>query len=257
MPADDVDNGTDNENHYGSTFTVAPQADSGWPPPAHLDRDGFEASAAGTVLTMVGDEGEVGSSTLQLTKVFTANPTDESITIDYQVTNTGTASATWAPWQVTRVPRNGITFFPTGTGSCAGTCPEELPITEAGGFSFWEYNADEVGEGSPGGGNAWGDKWVGDGTGGWLAHAHDGVLLLFQFPDVAAANFPPGDGDIAIYASAQAPYVEIEPEGAYAPIAPGATSSWKVKWSLTAIPENVTATPGQALGEFAAALVTP
>jgi hypothetical protein len=257
VPESAVEDDDENNNHYGSTFTLAPQADSGWPPPEHLDRDGFEASAAGLVLTMVGDDGPVGDSTLQLTKVFTANPADNSVTIDYQVTNAGGASATWAPWQVTRVPRNGITFFPTGTGSCTGDCPEELPMTEASGFSFWEYNGDDVGTGSPGGGNAWGDKWVGDGSGGWLAHAHDGVLLLLQFPDVAAASFPPGDGDIAIYASADAPYVEIEPEGAYAPIEPGATLSWKVKWSLTAIPENVAATPGQALGEFASGLVAP
>lgn len=204
---------------------------------------------------MVGEAGDVGGSTIQLTKVFTANP-DGSIVVDYQVTNMGAASATWAPWQVTRVPRNGITFFPTGPGSCSGTCPTELPITEAGGYSFWQYNSDDVGEGSAGGGNAWGDKWVGDGANGWLAHAHDGVLLLMQFPDVAAAQFPPNDGDIAIYASADAPYVEIEPEGAYAPIAANATLSWKVKWSLHAIPDGVAFEPGAALGDLAEGLAT-
>lgn len=255
VPESAVASDSDNDNHYGSTFTLAPQADSGWPPPEHLDRDRFEASAEGAVLTLIGEPGPVGTATIQLTKVFTADPTDHSITIDYQITNAGASSATWAPWQVTRVPRNGITFFPTGTGSCSGTCPTELTIAKAGGFSFWEYDASDVGAGSPGGGNAWGDKWVGDGANGWLAHAHDGVVLLFQFPDVAAAQFPPGDGDIAIYASAQAPYVEIEPEGAYAPIAAGATLSWKVKWSLHAIPDDVPEEPSEALGQFVSGLV--
>jgi hypothetical protein len=256
VPETAVDNDSGNENHFGSTFTLAPQADSGWPPPEHLDTDAFDASAAGTVLTMVGDEGDVGDSTIQLTKVFTADPTNNSIVVDYQVTNRGAASATWAPWQVTRVPRDGITFFPTGTGTCTGACPEELSIAEVSGYSFWEYNVDDIGPSSPGGGNEWGDKWVGDGAKGWLGHVHDGVLLLLQFADVAAADFPPDDGDIAIYASAQAPYVEIEPEGAYAPIAAQATLSWKVKWSLHEIPETTAATPGQALGDFADGIAT-
>lgn len=249
VPESEVEGSSDgNENNYGSTFTLAPQADSGWPPPAHLDTDNYNARADGAVLTMTSDTGDVDGSSIQVTKVFTADATTQTVTIDYQVTNAGTGSASWAPWQITRVPRNGITFFPTGmpiTGR-----PTELTIDAAGGYNFWAYDAADVDD------NEWGDKYIGDGTKGWLAHAHDGVLFLMQFTDVAPAAFADAEGEIAIYASKQDAYVEIEPQGAFQPIAAGETLSWKVKWSLRAIPDTVAEEPAAALGDFADGVAT-
>lgn len=236
-----------NENNFGSTFTLSPQADSGWPPPEHMDTDTYAAAAEGAVLTMESDSGDVNGSDIQVTKVFTADAANNTITIEYRVTNGGSGSASWAPWQITRVPRNGITFF--GTGSAVSGVPAELTIEEAGAYSFWSYSAADVDE------HEWGDKWVGDGK-GWLAHAHEGVLLLMQFDDIEPAQFADGEGEIEIYASAQDPYVEIEPQGAYAPIAGGSTLSWSVKWSLHAIPDTVAEEPGQALGDLASGLAT-
>lgn len=237
-----------NENNYGSTFTLSPQAESGWPPPEHIDTDNYAGQAEGAVLTLASDDGDVNGSSIQVTKVFTADATNGTVSIDYQVTNTSGASASWAPWQVTRVPRNGITFFPTG--NAVSGVPAELTIEAAGGYDFWKYDANDVDE------HEWGDKYVGDGTKGWLAHAHDGVMLLMQFDDIAPAAFAEGEGEIEIYASKDDAYVEIEPQGAYAPIAAGATLSWTVKWSLHAIPQEVAEEPSAALGDFADGLAT-
>lgn len=244
----------DNSNNYGSTFTLAPQSASGWPPPVHLDTAAYTGGAEGAVLTLASEDRAGNDPRIQVTKVFTADAANQTITIDYQVTNTGGTSVSWAPWQITRVPRNGVTFFPTGSGVCSG-CPAELTITPAGDYSFWKYDASDVGTADDNG-NEWGDKFTGDGTRGWLAHAHSNTLLLLQFEDVLSSSFAPNDGEIAIYASAQDPYVEIEPQGAYAPIAAGATLSWKVKWSLHLIPQSVAVQPGEALGDFADTLAT-
>lgn len=249
VPEDAVADSSDgNENNFGSTFTLSPQADSGWPPPEHIDTDAYAGGAEGEVLTLASDPGDINGSTIQVTKVFTADAASGTITVQYQVTNSGTGSASWAPWQITRVPRNGITFFPTGMA--VSGVPAELTIQASGGYNFWKYDAGDVDE------HEWGDKYVGDGARGWLAHAHSGVLLLMQFADIAPSTFAEGEGEIEIYASKQDAYVEIEPQGAYAPIAGGATLSWSVKWSLHEIPGTVAAEPGQALGDFADGLAT-
>lgn len=237
-----------NENNYGSTFTLAPQADSGWPPPAHIDTAAYTASAEGAELTLVSRSGNINGSPIQVTKVLTADAASESITVGYRVKNDGTTAVSWAPWQITRVPRDGITFFPTGSAITGR--PAELTIATAGAYSFWKYNAADVDD------NDWGDKFIGDGSKGWLAHATDGVLFLMQFPDAAPANFAPGEGEIAIYASRQDAYVEIEPQAELTSIAAGETLSWKVKWSLHAIPDTVEQAVGTSLGDFADQLAT-
>jgi hypothetical protein len=73
---------------------------------------------------------------------------------------------------------------------------------------------------------------------------------------VAPSAFAEAEGEIAIYASRQDAYVEIEPQGAFEPIAGGETLSWKVKWSLRAIPDTVAEEPGPALGDFADGIAT-
>jgi hypothetical protein len=237
-----------NENNYGSTLTLAPQADSGWPPPAHLDTAAYTASAEGAALTLVSRSGNVNGSPIQVTKVLTADAASESILVDYRIKNDGTTAVSWAPWQITRVPRNGITFFPTG--SALSGRPAELTIATAGTYSFWKYNAADVDD------NDWGDKVIADGSKGWLGHATDGVLFLMQFPDAAAAKAAPAEGEIAIYASRQDAYVEIEPQAEYTPIPAGDTLSWKVKWSLHSIPDTVEQAVGTSLGDFADQLAT-
>jgi hypothetical protein len=256
---DESDVAGDNANNFGSTFWLSPQSawnDDGWPPPTHMDSEEYAGAAAGETLTLTGPQGSASGSdntnALSVNKVFTPDAAHNAITVEYEIKNNGTSASTeWAPWQITRVPSEGITFFPSGV-----TVPglkAELSITAQGDYSFWQYDADDISDDD---GETHGDKFIGDGTGGWLAHVHEGVLLLLQFTDTVPDNFAPDDGEIAIYASAADPYIEIEPQGGLVSIPANGTSSWKVRWSLHVLPDEVAAEPGEALGAFAQGIAT-
>lgn len=250
-----------NANNYGSTFWLSPQSQwnaGGWPPPEHIDSDSYSTTAEGPVLTLVGDEGsgsDDNTADIAITKVITADPANNAVVIEYQMNNGGSAaSLEWAPWEITRVGVDGISFFPTGPGDCDSGCPKELTIAEQGAYSFWAYDEADITDSANG--SEYGDKWVGDGAKGWIGHVSDGVLLLLQFEDIAAGDAAPKEGDVEIYGSAQDPYVELEPQGAAKAIPAGGSISWKVRWSLHTLPESVQAVPGAALGDFADGLAT-
>ncbi len=255
---EDLVSGGDNANNYGSTFWLSPQADwndDGWPPPTHIDSDDYEGAAAGEVLTLTGPEGTDSASEptndISIVKVFTPDAAHNAITVDYQMHNAGAAAADWAPWQITRVPSEGITFFPSGQ-AVAGL-KAELPMTKVGDYSFWKYSDADISDAD---GADHGDKFIGDGAQGWMAHVHEGVLLLLQFADTASSDFATDDGEIAIYASATDPYIEIEPQGGVTSIPAGGSASWKVRWSLHTLPPEMAAEPGADLGDFAKGLAT-
>lgn len=248
----------DNKNNYGSTFWLSPQSEwntNSWPPPTHIDSETYAVSAAGEVLTLTGPAGTDSASQptngISIVKVFTPDPTNNAITVDYQMHNAGNAAAEWAPWQITRVPSQGITFFPTGQN--VPGLKAELTITKAGAYSFWKYDEADVKDAN---GADHGDKFIGDGAGGWMAHVHEGVLLLLQFTDASPSKFAKDDGEIAIYASASDPYIEIEPQGEVVSVPAKGSASWKVRWSLHTLPSEVAAEPTEALGEFANTLAT-
>lgn len=249
-----------NANNYGSTFWLSPQSqwnEGGWPPPEHIDSDDYEASVEGPMLTLVGEEGsgaDDNTADIAITKIITPDDANNAVTIEYQMKNNGAAaSLEWAPWEITRVGVNGVSFFPTGPGDCDAGCPKELTIAAQGAYSFWAYDNGDISDAD---GSEYGDKWVGDGAKGWIGHVSEGVLLLLQFEDIAAGDAAPKEGDVEIYASAQDDYVELEPQGAAKSIPAGESISWKVRWSLHTLPGSLAAEPGTALGEFADAVAT-
>jgi hypothetical protein len=112
----------------------------------------------------------------------------------------------------------------------------QLEVKKVGDWSWWLYDASQISET---GDEQYGAKQIEDAGGGWLAHATtDNVLFLMTFSDTPAAQFAPGDGEIAIYASPPSTdqYVEIEPQGAYTTIAAGMSATWTVTWSLHSLP---------------------
>lgn len=255
---EDLVSGGDNANNFGSTFWLSPQAQwnaDGWPPPTHIDSEDYSAEAAAEVLTLTGPAGTDSASEptndVSIVKVFTPDAAHNAIMVEYQMNNGGAAAAEWAPWQITRVPSEGITFFPSGE-AVAGL-KAELPMTKVGEYSFWQYNDADISDAD---GADHGDKFIGDGAQGWMAHVHEGILLLFQFADTAPADFATDDGEIAIYASASDPYIEIEPQGGVIAVPPNGSASWKVRWSLHTLPTEIAAEPGAALGDFAKELAT-
>ena len=87
----------------------------------------------------------------------------------------------------------------------------------------------------------------------WTAN----YLLVKSFADTSPAEAAPGEAEIEIYANAGHTYVEVENQGAYVHLAPGAATAWTVRWMLRKL--DLAATPARVgsapLLEFVRSLV--
>jgi hypothetical protein len=219
------------DDAFGSTFWPSPQSAWPWPPPAEIDTEAYAATvdASGTVSL----EGRASAATnLKVSKRFTANLSREAIELEYAMTNTGTEPAKWAPWEITRMPADGLAFWPTG-GVPFGDAP--LAASAELGHT-WCTPAQTEGEG----------KLFADGAGGYLAYVVGDRLLLKLFQDTAAGAAAPGEAEIELYVNPDHTYVEVEQQGAYASIAPGAVVRWKVTWYVRKLPTGMASSASRA-----------
>jgi hypothetical protein len=221
-----------NALNYGSTFWTSPQSQWNWPPPPNLDDSAYTMSVVCTSIVGVSAPVTFGTTTYVVTKRYTPNVAKGAIDIEFSVQNTGTAAITLAPWEITRVAPNGITFFPSGEVYTT----TQLMNQDQGGITWMDYAA------AIGTGTGTGKKLFADGTGGWLAHAGNGLLLVKTFTDVDKASQAPGEGEIEMYLDAA--YEEVENQGIYAPIEAGASATWSVTWYLKAIPTGTDVSVG-------------
>ncbi|HEX7499431.1 MAG TPA: DUF4380 domain-containing protein, partial [Polyangia bacterium] len=77
-------------------------------------------------------------------------------------------------------------------------------------------------------------------------HVGGDLLLVKAFRDTAAAQAAPGEAEIEIYTDAGHSYIEVENQGAYVSVAPGATSIWTVRWFLRQLDPSVSVQVGSA-----------
>ena len=63
-------------------------------------------------------------------------------------------------------------------------------------------------------------------------------------PEIAPGDQAPGEATIELYADPAHTYVEVETQGAYRELAPGAQTSWTVTWRLRRLPLAIGATVG-------------
>jgi hypothetical protein len=249
---------TANPMYWGSTLWSAPEGE--WLPggliPA-FDTGTFTMSvAADSSFSGVGPTGMVANNTKQLavTKKFAADLTKGgSIAIEYSITNKGTNMFTIGHWEVTRVPPDGLTFFPAGTGNPIvagpiGTCC----ITSMSGYIWSDHAKYPMG-------SAYG-KYSTDASGGWVAHvvtdpAGD-ILLIKAFKDIPVGTAGAGHGEVEIYFDPMRKYVEVEDHHEQAMFAAGATIPWPVRWYLRRLPPSVTRAAGsQTLIDFVLAQI--
>lgn len=215
---------------FGSTFWPSPQRWE-WPPPAEIDTEPYQASVdARGVITLLGQPNEATS--LRVGKRFAADLTREGIDIEYSMTNVGSEAVSWAPWEITRMPATGLAFWPTG-GEPFGETP--LASTSALGHT-WCDPAQTEGEA----------KLFADGAGGYVAYLLGDRLLVKRFQDQPATAAAPGEAEVELYVNPDHSYVEVEHQGAYASIPPGATVTWKVSWYVRRLPAGVGSTPGSS-----------
>lgn len=234
------------ETNYGSTFWTSPQADWGWPPVADIDSAPFTVSAEGHSCTLVGPRVDLRDSPavhqLRLSKKFTADLLNDAVEVDYTLRNEGRDTKRLAPWEITRVPPYGLTFFATDSAPTGSVVP---PITREHGCVWFRYE-DSVRHHA---------KLYADGN-GWIAHVTtDDLLLIKTFPDLAPRQAAEGEAEIEVYASnppdaPSARYAEVENQGAFTELRPGAALTWSVRWYLRKLPRNLTATPSAELLAF-------
>ena len=209
---------------FGSVFWPSPQTWS-WPPSSsisEIDPNDYAASRDTASVTLTSEFN--ATVRIAVRKKFT--PVEGGgIVVEYSMVNSGSETVEVAPWQVNRVAE-GIAFFPSGP---AGSLEKStLEVERLAGTTWYSYAAESL-TGTP--------KLFEDGAEGWLAFAlpqsTGGALVVQVFSDIAAEKFAPGESEIELYASPSGQYFEVEQQGAYGEIAPGASVVWRTTWRGT------------------------
>ena len=95
-------------NSFGSTFWTSPQSEWNWPPVAEYDSKPFQAEIVGDKLVLTGDKSRFGYS---IRKEFSADARKNAISITYTIVNESGETRQVAPWEISRVPNDGVLFF--------------------------------------------------------------------------------------------------------------------------------------------------
>ena len=220
-------------NSFGSTFWTSPQAEWNWPPVAEYDTKPFSAEIRDGALVLTGEKSERFG--YRIRKRFETNPEDGAIVITYTIVNESGETRKVAPWEISRVPNGGVVFFDAPSVEPANNM-EGLPFTFSDGTAW--YVMDEA---------SMNRKINADGH-GWLAFSAGGLMLIKAFDDIDAAQAAPGEAEIQIYANPGKTFVEIEEQGPYTTLAPGASLDWTVRWYL--FKHALGDAPSEDLAEF-------
>jgi hypothetical protein len=228
--------------NWGSTFWTSPQEDWGWPPVPAVDHEPYEVSVAGDTVVLTGASGWVANKHLSVVKRFTPRRGRRIIDIEYVVRNLGAEPFSVAPWEVSRVPPGGLSFYVAGAREYTIIGPlAVLPTAKHFGVNWFDHRSFEVGRAAKVNSDSWGN---------WLAHVVRGqgavpdVLFLKRFERVPLDLQAPGEGMVELYAREDGSYVEVENQGVFAPIAPGATASYGVEWRVEPVPAGIEVAAG-------------
>jgi hypothetical protein len=218
---------------WGAVFWTSPRSawtPQTWPPPAAIDNSAYTPMISGSHLLMTGAaDSSIG---VAMVKDYSADATSGWITINYTINAKKAIKA--APWEVARVPRGGLVFFPLGSS----VTPGPLTVTQSGGMVWFDDAAKTAT--SPDG-----SKLTADGAMGWEAYAFGGNLFLKRFTDQpTSAEVPSPEGEICIYPGAT--WLEFEVQGPYTSIAANGNLPWKVQWKVVKIPTSVTVSAGSS-----------
>ena len=223
---------TADAGNYGSTFWPSPQTAWGWPPLPEIDHGPYRAEVEPAAITM---RREINPALgVLVEKRFAADAARNAVIFDFAIHNLTEVPVQLAAWQITRVPPGGLSLFPTGAGAFP---PSNLAVREALGVTWYAYDAAAVTDHQ---------KLFADGREGWLAHVDGDAVLVKTFAIVPRAAQAPGEAQIEIYANPSLTYIEIEAQGPYETIAPGAALSWRVVWLVRRLPAEVPRVVGSA-----------
>jgi hypothetical protein len=217
---------------WGSVFWTSPRSawtPVTWPPPPNIDNAPYTGMISGTHAVFSGTaDTSIGVS---MAKDYSVDATSGWITTAYTIKATKAQKA--APWEVSRVPRGGLVFFPAAT-----VTKGPLTITQSGSSPsvVWFDDAAMTAT-SPNG-----DKLYADGASGWTAYVRNGNLFLKKFTDIPASAQPTGEGEIDVYPGNG--FLEFEVQGPYTMINAAGTLPWSIQWKVVKVPSGVTIAAG-------------
>jgi hypothetical protein len=223
------------DNNWGSTFWPSPQSAWNWPPPAEIDPGAYVARVEGASLVLESPTSP--GLGLAVTKRFSIDAAKAMVKVEYGIVNKGTEPCSVAPWEITRVAAGGLTFFPMGEGE-PWKGPQEILRLRMLEDVAW-LSSVRVPAGPD-------QKVFADGHEGWIAHLAGDLLLVKAFSDISPAQAAPGEAEIELYTDPGRTYVEVENQGAYASLKPGAASTWPVRWFLRKLDPAASPQPGSA-----------
>jgi hypothetical protein len=218
--------------NYGSTLWTSPQVAWGWPPVVEIDSAPYAGALEGEAIVLRGPASEFLGVAVE--KRIEAERARGAFVLTYRVVSHASAPVRVAPWEVTRVQPNGLTFFVTGAGTYA---PSDLPARDVGGVTWVHHDAAVI---------AGHQKLFADAGEGWIAHADGDALFVKTFDLVPRAKHAPGEAQVEIYASSLHRYVEVEQQGACETLAPGGALEWRVEWRVRRLPEALAREVGSA-----------
>lgn len=200
----------------GSTFWTSPQAEWNWPPVREHDSMPYTVEIKGTHLVMTSQLSE--AIPMRIIKDFSADDEKEAFIVSYTLVNEGEVERSVAPWEITRVPGNGLIFFDANVKKI--TPDSLLHFVPKNGLAW--YTFDEAKDNR---------KVNADGK-GWLAYADNGLLMVKEFEDLRRSQPAPGEAEIQVYVNQGKSWIELESQGAYISLKPGESLTWKVRWYL-------------------------
>lgn len=216
----------------GSTFWPAPQSVWNWPPIGAIDNKPYSIQISKDTLLL---ESKIDVKYhLSVVKKYYVSRSDTSVHIVYYLKNNGSESASWAPWEITRVPANGLTFFSKGDTTVWGNMAS---VAEFLNGCYW-YSQSLLTSASSN------KKFFGDGK-GWLAHVNSqNMLFIKKFEDIRTKTAAAGESEVEIYTGENLSYTEIENQGKLSVIKPGDSVSYHVQWFLKELPATIVANKG-------------
>ncbi|MHA4847534.1 DUF4380 domain-containing protein [Flavitalea antarctica] len=219
-------------DYWGSTLWPSPQKEWGGNPPPELDKQSYALTIDNKVIKMVSKKDEKYGYVFS--KEIYGDKRNGSFNIRYTILNNLDQVRTVAPWEVTRVHTKGLAFYPKGTGERRGNLAGFAEDID--GITWFRYDEQKI--------PASHNKFFADGSEGWVAQVNDDLIFIKKFPDIPAEQAAPGESEIEVYTNPGKSYVEIEQQGAYETLQPGASLTWEVRWFLRKIPGNINRVPG-------------
>lgn len=253
--------GKDADN-MGSTFWPSPQSAWTWPPTgstsiANINSQPYTASADAMSMTFVGMPASVVG--ISVTKKFAADLTNEAVVATYTMIASASGKSA-APWEITRFPQSGVTFFPSGgTVSMTKDTAQNMdsPMTTTAADCMWLASPGTFASAS-----SKDQLLTVNGNGTWLAHADNDWVVVKKFTHTPAAMIATGEAEIDIYmnnpgnSGNPTPYMEVEEQGPYGTVPTGTGVDWTVTWYVRKLPSGAMAAAGnQALVDFVKSLV--